>query len=58
MLYVLLHRYPFYPYTGSPRVVGEGEGEGAGFTVNVGWSEGGLAPRSASQRLRYPSVHA
>lgn len=40
VLYVSLHRYPFYPNTGSPRECGVGAG--TGFNVNIGWSEGGI----------------
>lgn len=35
-----LHRYPFYPGTGAPHECGVGDG--AGFTVNIGWPEGGI----------------
>jgi acetoin utilization deacetylase AcuC-like enzyme len=40
VLYISLHRYPFYPNTGRYSEVGKGAGEG--FTVNIGWSEGGV----------------
>jgi histone deacetylase 6 len=40
VLYVSLHRYPFYPNTGSPRECGTGRGKG--YTVNIGWPEGGV----------------
>ena len=39
VLYMSLHRYPFYPGTGAAEEVGTGAG--AGFSVNVAWSEGG-----------------
>ncbi|KAA0713018.1 Histone deacetylase 4 [Triplophysa tibetana] len=44
VLYISLHRYDngtFFPGTGGPNLVGDGEGKG--FNVNVAWS-GGLNP--------------
>jgi histone deacetylase 6 len=43
VLYISLHRFDadrWYPKTGAPTDVGEGEG--AGYTVNIGWPEDGL----------------
>lgn len=40
VLYISLHRYPFYPNTGAYNEVGKGEG--VGYTVNIGWPEGGV----------------
>ncbi|KAM3575606.1 hypothetical protein VYU27_002477 [Nannochloropsis oceanica] len=46
VLYFSVHRYDngsFFPGTGSPKGVGEGEGEG--YTINVAWNEGGMGDR-------------
>lgn len=40
VLYVSLHRFPFYPNTGHHQECGRGAGKG--YTVNVGWPEGGV----------------
>lgn len=40
ILYMSLHRYPFYPGTGAAQEAGRGPGEG--FNVNIGWDTGGM----------------
>lgn len=58
VLYVSLHQFPFYPGTGD---VGEtGEGEGAGYSVNVPLAAGGgdAVYRTAFERVVLPVVEA
>lgn len=58
VLYVSLHQFPFYPGTGD---VGEtGEGEGAGYSVNVPLAAGGgdAVYRAAFERVVLPVVEA
>ncbi|HXX67501.1 MAG TPA: histone deacetylase [Polyangiaceae bacterium] len=58
VLYVSLHQFPFYPGTGD---VGEtGDGEGAGYSVNVPLAAGGgdAVYRAAFERVVLPVVDA
>ena len=44
VLYVSLHRWDrgsFYPGTGRPSLVGEGEGQG--YNLNIGWNRSGVS---------------
>eukprot|EP00624_Nannochloropsis_granulata_P002705 evm.model.NODE_235_length_25475_cov_36.991245.7 len=53
VLYFSVHRYDngsFFPGTGSPKGVGEGEGEG--YTINVAWNEGGMGDREYKEVWR------
>lgn len=57
MLYISLHRYPFYPATdeGGPSYVGSGAGQG--YNVNIGWPLGNVndaAYVDAFERLVMP----
>lgn len=56
VLFVSLHQYPWYPYTGSPTEVGEGEGRGT--TVNIPLPAGatGQAYRLAFEQVVGPVV--
>jgi acetoin utilization deacetylase AcuC-like enzyme len=58
VLYVSTHQYPFYPGTGAADE--RGEGEGAGFTVNVPLSAGGGdgVYRGAFERVILPIIEA
>jgi acetoin utilization deacetylase AcuC-like enzyme len=58
VLYVSTHQFPFYPGTGDASEVGEGEG--AGFTVNVPLAAGGgdAVYRAAFERIVLPVVES
>jgi acetoin utilization deacetylase AcuC-like enzyme len=58
VLYVSTHQFPFYPGTGDASEIGEGEG--AGFTVNVPLAAGGGdgVYRAAFERIVLPVVES
>ncbi len=58
VLYQSVHQYPYYPGTGAPHEVGEGEGEG--FTVNCGLPGGATDAdyRTLFQELLLPIADA
>jgi len=58
VLYVSLHQFPFYPGTGASEDVGEGEG--AGYTLNVPLAAGGgdAVYRAAFDRIVSPALEA
>jgi acetoin utilization deacetylase AcuC-like enzyme len=58
VLYVSTHQFPFYPGTGAVAEIGEGEG--AGYTVNVPLAAGGgdAVYRAAFERIVLPVIES
>ncbi|MEZ5341144.1 MAG: histone deacetylase [Acidimicrobiales bacterium] len=56
VLFVSLHQYPWYPYTGRPDEIGEGAGVGTTVNVTLPAGANGTAYRAAFDKVVVPAI--